>query len=199
MDNPTLDTLTQPLDRLEREVRWWRIGGSMLLAIFLLVGASPQPPVADKLIAREFILVDQSGTPQARLGVTFGKPELAFDDDPRALTFTTGTLIEPRMALTADGLALTGKDRTPRLKLLVHRGIDDLPALVLHDKQGGTRIDLSVFEGGPSLIVQDGNRRARAVVGYIGPEHVARGIVEQRLPSSLVLFDKDGKVIWKAP
>jgi len=72
--------------------------------------------------------------------VTFGKPELAFDDDPRALT---GTPIEARMALTDDTLAFTGKNRTLRLKLGVYRQLDDLPVLVFHDEQGGTRIDVT--------------------------------------------------------
>lgn len=122
--------------------------GLLVGAAVFLAAASMSPSVVDKLIAREFILVDQNGTPQARLGMTFGKPELAFDDDPRALTPQTITsLIEPRMALYDDTLAFTGKNRTLRLKLGVYCQIDDLPALVLHDEQGRTRIDLSVFQG----------------------------------------------------
>ena len=131
--------------------------------------------------------------------MTFGKPELAFDDDPRALISPAGTPIEARMALTDDTLAFTGKNRTLRLKLGVYRQLDDLPVLVFHDEQGRTRIDLSVFQGGPSVIVEDTNKQARAVLGYIGPEHIARGVADVRAPSSLVLLDKDGKVIWKAP
>ena len=204
MNEATVATLTQRLDRLEQEVRWWRVGimiGVLVGAAVLLGAASPSPSIADKLIAREFVLVDQSGTPQARLGVTFGKPELAFDDDPRALTLTstTGTPIEPRMVLTDSVLAFTGKNRRLRINLGVFRQIDDLPFFLLHDEQGRTRIDLSVFQGGPSVIVQDTNKQARAILGYIGPEHFARGVTQQRPPSSLVLFDKDGKLIWTAP
>lgn len=47
--------------------------------------------------------------------------------------------------------------------------------------------------------MQDGDHQARVVLGYIGSEHIARGVVQQRPPSSLMLFDKDGKLIWEAP
>jgi hypothetical protein len=40
---------------------------------------------------------------------------------------------------------------------------------------------------------------ARAVLGHTALEATATGTVEQRPASSLVLFDKDGKVIWKVP
>ncbi len=40
---------------------------------------------------------------------------------------------------------------------------------------------------------------SRAVLGHTTLENPRTGVKEQRPPSSLVLFDKDGKVIWKAP
>lgn len=52
MTDPTLHTLTQRLDRLESEVRGWRIVSGPVLAGLLLVGASPSSQVADKLVAR---------------------------------------------------------------------------------------------------------------------------------------------------
>jgi len=199
MTEPTLDTLTKRLDRMERENRWWRVAGGAVLAVLVATAASPAPKVADKILAREFILADDTGVARARLGLTFGKPELAFDDDPRALVAQSGTPIEPRMSLSDDMLAFAGKNRTLRLKLGVYRQIDDLPVLVLHDERGRARIDLSVFQGGPSLIIQDDNRRARAILGYVGAEHLARGVGEHRPSSSLVLLDDEGKLIWKAP
>ena len=39
----------------------------------------------------------------------------------------------------------------------------------------------------------------RAVLGYTKLENTRTGVVEHRPVSSLVLFDKDGKAIWKAP
>jgi hypothetical protein len=200
MITPTPDSFNDRLERLERENRRWRVVGVIggLVGVAAILGAaSPSPPIADKLVAREFIVVDQKGAPRARLGVAFGKAELAFDEDPQALS--PSTPVEARMLLNDETLAFTGKDRTLRLKVGVYRQIDDLPALVLHDEHGRTRIDLSVFQSGPSVIVQDGNKQARAILGYIGPELLARGVADVRAPSSLVLLDKDGRIVWKTP
>jgi hypothetical protein len=55
---------------------------------------------------------------------------------------------------------------------------DDGPCLTLHDDKGEPRAGLSVFsDGRPRLALH----------------------VEARAESSLVLFDKEGKVMWKAP
>ncbi len=48
------------------------------------------------------------------------------------------------------------------------------------------------------LEIADG-KGARAVLGSIDLETTATGSVEQRPASSLVLFNKDGKVIWQTP
>ncbi len=43
------------------------------------------------------------------------------------------------------------------------------------------------------------NQKNGAVLGHTALETKATGTVEQPPASSLVLFDRDGKVIWKAP
>jgi hypothetical protein len=53
--------------------------------------------------------------------------------------------------------------------------------------------------GGPSLVLHDENEKTRAVLGHTALEATATGTVEQRPTSSLVLFDRDGKVIWSVP
>jgi hypothetical protein len=51
----------------------------------------------------------------------------------------------------------------------------------------------------PALHLSDEKGVWRAVLGYTTLERTTTGIVEQRPPSSLVLFDKNGGVIWRAP
>lgn len=66
------------------------------------------------------------------------------------------------------------------------------------DSRSAIEMNLSK-DGQPTLHLDDENGLSRAVLGYTTLESTATGIVEQRPPSSLVLFDKNGKVIWRVP
>lgn len=63
----------------------------------------------------------------------------------------------------------------------------------------GGCIELASSKGGPRLSVQDNARRLRAVLGTTELKHTDTGSTEIRAPSSLVLFDEKGKVLWSAP
>lgn len=56
----------------------------------------------------------------------------------------------------------------------------------------------NLLNGQPAFKLTD-EKGARAVLGYTTLERTATGVVEQRPASSLVLFDKEGKVLWKVP
>jgi hypothetical protein len=45
----------------------------------------------------------------------------------------------------------------------------------------------------------DEHGTTRAVLGHAKIERPPTGVIEERPVSSLVLFDKEGKVVWKAP
>ncbi len=69
MQEVTLDTLAQRLNRLEREVRHWRLGATMLLtcavAALVMGQTIPKPQVIE---AQRFILKSPDGTVRAILG-----------------------------------------------------------------------------------------------------------------------------------
>jgi len=84
------------------------------------------------------------------------------------------------------------------------------------DNEKNPRISLSLYEGKPELsvfdnqetrvqvneegvIVRDESARSRAVLGTTELKHSDTGSTEIRAPSSLVLFDEEGKVVWSAP
>jgi hypothetical protein len=52
---------------------------------------------------------------------------------------------------------------------------------------------------GSSLTLYDANKAPRAILGSASLEATGTGVTEKRPESSLVLFDKKGKTIWKAP
>ena len=66
--------------------------------------------------------------------------------------------------------------------------------LVMFDREGKSRVNLSLTGAGPSLALYDPSGQARAVVGstaLVG----SRIAGERTPPSTIVLFDKDGKLL----
>lgn len=75
--------------------------------------------------------------------------------------------------------------------------------LVFFDANGQARADMHVSSYGPSINFYDPSGRSRMILGstpLVG-SHVAspQGQVEKSPPSSVVLFDKDGKLLWRMP
>ena len=73
------------------------------------------------------------------------------------------------------------------------------PTLRLSDKKGKERVYLSLDEDKPTLRLYDKKGKLRATLGRAGIETTRTGTIVERPESSLVLFDKAGKVIWSAP
>jgi len=67
--------------------------------------------------------------------------------------------------------------------------------------QFGFRPEVKLINGvhGAALELYDTADKLRAVLGNVDLETARTGIVETRPPSSLVLFDKEGKVLWRVP
>jgi hypothetical protein len=75
--------------------------------------------------------------------------------------------------------------------------------LTLLDEDSNLRAALSVMNRGPSLTFYDPDGQVRAVLGsttLVG-SHVedALGNIERDTPSSIVLFDDRGNLIWREP
>jgi hypothetical protein len=74
--------------------------------------------------------------------------------------------------------------------------------LVMFDAAGKTRANLSVGNDGPSLVLYDASGQQRTIIGSttVVASHVnENGIAEKGPPSSIVLFDKAGKLLWRQP
>lgn len=104
------------------------------------------------------------------------------------------TQVRAHQFMLVDG---NGKDRAS----LVADGAGSV-FLVLFDTNGKTRADLSVGNYGPSLTFYDPSGQARTVLGstMLVSSHVTEnGTVERTPASSVVLFDRTGKLLWRAP
>ena len=74
--------------------------------------------------------------------------------------------------------------------------------LVMFDKDGRPRADLQVGNYGPSINFYDPNAKTRLVIGSttMVASHVSNeGILEKNTPSSIVMFDAAGKLLWRTP
>ncbi len=74
--------------------------------------------------------------------------------------------------------------------------------LVMYDKAGKARVNLSVGNDAPALTFLDRSGQARTILGSTTavPSHVYdNGIVELAPPSSIVLFDGKGKLLFRTP
>ena len=74
--------------------------------------------------------------------------------------------------------------------------------LVMFDANGKTRANLSVSNDGPSLVFYDPSGQVRTVVGSttLVASHInENGVAERASASSIVLFDRTGKLLWREP
>lgn len=167
-----MDTVTQRLDRLERENRWWRALGIVSVAalgLVVMIGAT-WSKVPDEVKARKFVLIGEKGK---RRGVWWGFDDVSTLD----LLNKDGTEVVLRLSVNPlyGAEVSLGRGVGERLVLLA-MGTDGSPYLRLEDKNGFS-----------------------AVLGSTNLEQAQTGVIEKRPASSLVFFNKDGKVIWEAP
>ena len=71
--------------------------------------------------------------------------------------------------------------------------------IVLFDSDQKDRIAITVLEPGPSISVRDADGSSRAVLGTTSLVTTSTGAKIQTAESSLVLYDRDSKVIYQAP
>jgi hypothetical protein len=176
MDRGRDDDLMRRVERLEREAGRWRglaLAGAALLGFVVLSGATPQSsgPAVEDVRARQFTLVDPGGSTRAVLGMG-----------------STG----------AAGLELYDRAGIVLTQLTV--GPNGVPQLTLLDRSATGRAVLGLDpDGSPHLTLLDERSGTRAVLGHTSIEGGGTGPTVRRSAASLILADKDGKVLFKAP
>lgn len=157
-------------------------------------------------------LRDEDAKARAMITMIGGQPWLVFNDEDGRRRVTLRTTSE------GGGLEVLGGKQDSLAGLWVHRGEPNLaivnqdtrakailafvrgePTLALFNKKEHIAAELSVLSGEPSLTLFDQDQKLRAVLGSIPLESTRTGIAQKRPVSSLVLFDEDGRVIWKVP
>ena len=188
-DTSDLPEILIRLGRLEaqnRKLKWGGVSILVVLSGFVLMGQSaPTPQVIE---AQRFVLKDAKGNVRAWLGL-FGKgSELVLGNVNK----------ESKMSLKvsedASDLHFYGG---------VHSGMNlgvDLgnPAISMADAEANGTAEISFSTAGPAMSLHDG-RGFSTTIGAAQPRTQAGGEVKQPSAASVILRDKSGTIIWKAP
>jgi hypothetical protein len=201
-----LQLLKEKLDRLELSNRRIKRGGIVAfvcMAAIVSIGAQQTPNRT--MEANEFVVRDTAGQIRARLFSDKSGPHLA-------LYRPSG---EIAAFLDADGLGLAGDKGYGQVELSTTRNGGDLLMQTADEKRV---VHLETDSDGASLFLQTQNEHFLASVGRTGTgleiadQHgfeTHLGVTEMKTvrtgesrttsAASLVMFGKDGSVIWSAP
>ena len=149
-------------------------------------------------------LLDQGGHPRAGLTMKLFKnePALMLEDQTAAemTVLRTGSLHYDakngtRALYDAEGLRLW-RNSQPAADFGVNEGGS---LLGFYDRAGKPRTLLSLDKDEPALEFVDQSGTTRAVIGNASLTNSQTGSTENTGPSSVILFGKNGHVVWRAP
>ncbi len=221
------ETLEDRIAKLEIQARRWK-RATMLAGIagaaWFGLGAAASKSRTKLVEATEFRLVDQKGTVRASLAVGRGGATISLNNGaghPRA-ALVVGEDGAPRLDLldrtdsSRASLRLAG-DGSPELSL------SGAPKIELSDEPGKPRASLAILadgeaalslagssekprarvavrsDGCPTLKLLDDDGSIRASLGCTALKEAGTGASADTEASSLVLFDRRGRVVYKAP
>ena len=165
-----LQVLEQRIKKLENQNRRMKRVGAAVLILSASVLLMGQAPASRTVEANEFILRDSAGRMRGSLSMDLGLvPELALFDENGREQFSVE-------AIGLRGAVLSMGD------MLAERG-----ALLANDSERGAYLRLSDKEGFQTTIGS-----ADLITPQTGERHTTSA-------ASVVLVDKDKKVIWQAP
>ncbi|PYS40452.1 MAG: hypothetical protein DMG14_10500 [Acidobacteria bacterium] len=167
-----LELLSRRLSKTELQLRWMK-RGAILLGFLVTAGtamAQLEPELDPFRLLRS--RPDQRVTQQAPAETEVRSHHFVLVDDKG----------KDRASLVADGAGSV--------------------FLVMFDAAGKTRANLSVSNDGPSLVFYDLSGQQRTIIGsttLVGSHVNENGMAEKAPASSVVLFDKAGKLLWRQP
>lgn len=139
----------------------------LTLSLWPALSQAEAPVAPTTVVAKEFQLVDDHGTPRAILGVCDGSVGLF-------LLAKTGTTRLNLVVLQDESPALLLHDANGIIRAKLVDIVDDTPALALHDREGHDRLVLSLLPDGRAAVLlldRDGTIQAQL---WINEEGVSR-------------------------
>lgn len=217
------------LEKLEKQNRRMKQIGALALILVVSVLLMGQAVPKKTVDANEFILKDTNGNVRGKFDLNALGPELVLLDekgDARAALLVSSVLDDARLLLNKGkegGAALSPNGlHFCESPLKCRASFTDAPSLQLYDPQGKVQAALGVTTDGPGLALTDANGKAQSLLeagslkvwgslnvfdgeGFqttIGSADLTTprtGETHKTSAASVVLFDKEKKVLWKAP
>ncbi len=188
-DTAELQAIRKRLGALEAQNRRLKWSGLSLLAAFSAIGLMGQAAPTPKVIeAQRFVLKDAHGEVRAWLGLFGQGSELILGDANK----------EPKLTLKvseeASDLHFYGEEHSG-----MNLGLDlGNPAISMAGSDGEGKADLAVSTSGPAMTVEDGEGFS-AILGAAQRKAQTGAGAKQPSAASVMLLNKSGKIIWKAP
>jgi hypothetical protein len=188
-NTPEMQEIVKRLNEVEaqnRRLKWIGLSLLTVLSAFVLMGqAAPTPRVIE---AQRFVLKDAKGNVRAWFGLLGQGSELTLGNINK----------EPKMALRvsedASDLHFFGGENSG-----MNLGVDfGNPAIAMVGRAGRGGAGFAFSTTGPSVTLKDGNGFS-SVVGAAQWKTQPGEEAKQSSAASVILFDKSGKIIWKAP
>lgn len=175
----------------------WFLGNQPVFAREATKEAVEISPELRVIMAREINLLGLDRKPRIKLAVDQnGEPGLHYYDEKGRYRagFSVGQGTPSLTMRDKSGLRLQ-----IGLMKLISTG-DEWPTILLMDKKGVERAILTLdIEGRPHLALKNAKGDNRVFIGCGDLKYSQAGAIGKGPFSSLVLFDKKGKVIWQAP
>jgi len=199
------------------------VGGTLSNQVFLNKVVFAEKKIPKVVEAEEFRLIDKNGKIIAHLGMNVrSSPELRILTPAYGNRKRTGVIISA--SKYSSNIWLFGEKTKISMAVNSHPGINSpgiqnaeikigfsgwsgLADAIKSGKQlernsSSIRLNIGESEGiisGPSVILTSKSGKTHAVLGRVELEVTSTGETRERLESSLVFFDRDGKSIWSAP
>jgi len=173
------------LEKRNRRLQRGVIAATIAFSTVILMGqAAPSPRIVE---AQKFVLKDANGNVRGWMGIIGKGSELTLGN------VNSQPMISLEVSTDSGDVHLYGSRRSG-MNLGINSGNPSI-SIVDSDGQGGAGLNFG--KNGPSLKLEDG-RGFSAVMGTSQVENPDRQ-AQYTTTASITLFDKDKKVIWRAP
>jgi hypothetical protein len=110
----------------------------------------------------------------------------------------TAVAQEEGTSLQGQDIRLLNKDGKVMAALAISPDTGE-PFFIINGKDGKHRIMLNIEQGSPQITLRDNDAQTRLVLGNYEMTNRNKGTIDKRSESSIVMFNKDGKLIFSAP
>lgn len=215
-----LDSILRRLERLEKQNRRLKAIGAALLILISTILFMGQTGPNRTVEAERFVLKDAQGIARGELGMdSVDRPTLTLRDATGWPMVTLAGGTQPFLGLTGDNSFVTLKPKVGERQVSLGVApelfglaiydkkfragfavVNGSPAATLFDEKGKERVAIDVTKFGPSLVLSDSDGTQRATLAVATDSGSNRtGETHKTSAASLVMFGKEGKVLWHAP